>query len=234
MIKQFVKRKTQYTGMPATQPVRDMIDTVRRADLPYVAVDEGDLLYTLAAETPAGRGLEVGCATGSTAVHLLAAMPQGSVVSLDFAHGDHGRSGEKLIAKAGFAARHTLIEEDSARVLPRLEAAGERFDVMFLDGWKTFDHVWIDTFYCARMLKVGGYIMFDDARMKSVRKAISLLERYYQFERLDNYAMIGGTSLRWWHRLTGRDNLPPYVALKKVREIRETPAGRNFEFWADF
>ena len=81
-----------------------------------------------------------------------------------------------MIAKAGFAARHTLIEEDSARVLPRLEAAGERFDVMFLDGWKTFDHVWVDTFYCARMLKVGGYIMFDDARMKAVRKANSLLD----------------------------------------------------------
>ena len=85
MIKQFLKRKTQYNGMPATKAVRDVIDTVRRVGQPYVAVDEGDLLYMLTAETPPGRGLEVGCATGNAAVYLLAAKPEGTVASLGFA-----------------------------------------------------------------------------------------------------------------------------------------------------
>jgi predicted O-methyltransferase YrrM len=233
-MKRFLKRQTQYLGMAETQHIRDLIAEKRHPGWPYCPPDEGDLLHKLASATPAGRGLEIGCATGSTSAYMLDAMPRGTLASVDFAHGDHGRSGEALIARAGFAARHRLIEEDSARVLPRLEAAGERFDIMFLDGWKTFDHVWVDTFYCARMLNVGGYIIFDDARMPAVRKAIALLVNYYKFERVDNYAIVGGTRLRWWHRLTARDNHPPYVALRKNCELNETPAGRKYDFWAKF
>jgi len=234
MLKQFLKRYLQFPGLPETAPLRGHIEAARHPGWPYCPPDEGDLLYTLARRTPAGRALEVGCATGSTAIYMLAAMPEGSLTSIDFAHGDHGRSGEALIAAAGQSARHQLVEDNSIDVLPRLFAAGERFDLVFLDGWKTFDHVWVDTFYAAKMLKPGGYMVFDDARMPAVRKCISLLRSHYEFEDIDGYALIGGWRLRLWHALIARTTKPHYVALRKPREIGETPAGRTFDFWADF
>jgi predicted O-methyltransferase YrrM len=234
-MKQILKRQTQYPGAPQTGYLRALIDQDRRPGWPYVTPDEGDLLHWLAAHTPNGRALQIGCATGSTAIYMLAGMPEGSLVSIDFDHGNHDRAGEALIARAGFAPRHRLIEENSIEVLPRLHAAGERFDLIFLDGWKTFDHVWVDTFYCARMLAPGGFIMFDDARMPAVRKCVRLLRAYYLFELLDHYRIIGGARLRLWHMMTTRDLLhPPYLALRKPSEIADTPAGRQFDFWAPF
>ena len=233
-MKRLIKRLTQYPGAPETSGLRRLIDESRHPGWPYCPPDEGDLLHTLAGETPAGRALEIGCATGSTSIYMLSAMPEGHLTSIDFAHGDHGRSGEQLIARGGFASRHTLVERNSIEALPEMFLAGDRYDLIFLDGWKTFDHLWVDTFYCAKMLKVGGYMVFDDARMPATRKAISLLKSHYGFEPLDGYARIGGTALRIWHALISRSLRPHYVALRKPREIAETPAGSIFDFWAPF
>jgi hypothetical protein len=119
-------------------------------------------------------------------------------------------------------------------VLPQLWSAGERYDLVFLDGWKTFDHMWVDTFYCAKMLTVGGFMMFDDARMPAVRKCVALLRTHYGFEGFDTYSLVGGNRQRLWHLLTTKSNLPPYLVLRKAREIEDTPAGSTFDFWSPF
>lgn len=233
-MKQFVKRKIRYPGHDETAEIRRLIDEARHPGWPYCPPDEGDLLYRLAQRAPGTRMLEIGCATGSTSVYMLAGMPGGQLTSIDFAHGDHDRSGEKLIAGGGFADRHTLVERNSIEALPEMFVDGDRFGLIFLDGWKTFDHLWVDTFYCAKMLEVGGYVMFDDARMPAVRKAVSILKSHYGFEPVDGYAMVGGGTLRLWHALIARDPHPHYLALRKPREISETAAGRIFDFWAPF
>lgn len=233
-MKQFVKRKIHYPGRPDTAEIRRLIDQDRHPGWPYCPPDEGDLLYLLAQQAPGTRMLEVGCATGSTSVYMLAGMLDGKLTSIDFAHGDHGRSGEKLIERGGFAGRHTLVERNSIETLPEMFLDGDRFGLIFLDGWKSFDHLWVDTFYCAKMLEVGGYIVFDDARMPAVRKAVSLLKSHYGFEPVDGYAMVGGRALRLWHALISRSAHPHYLALRKPRDISETPAGRIFDFWAPF
>lgn len=125
------------------------------------------------------------------------------------------------------ADRHKLVERASVEVLPEMWTAGSRFDLIFLDGWKTFDHVWVDTFYCARTLEVGGHIMFDDARMAAVRNCISILERYCVFKKLDSYAPVGVWRQRLWHLMTNRTLLPPYVVLSKTCEIPKLPQAAN-------
>ena len=191
-------------------------------------------MYLLAKSAPDQDALEVGFATGSTALYILSGLKSGRLTSIDYAQDEFEREGEKLIRDSGLYSRHKLIEENSIKALPRLYDLERQFNLIFLDGWKTFDHLWVDTFYCARMLKVGGYIIFDDARMPAVRKCISILSRYYQFEVIDNYALVGGYRQRIWHLLSTRSYLPPYVALKKVREIGATDAGRQFDFWKSF
>ena len=49
----------------------------------------------------------------------------------------------------------------------------DQFDLIFIDGWHTFDNVMVDIFYSINLLKPGGYIILDDADFPSVGKAIS-------------------------------------------------------------
>jgi precorrin-6B methylase 2 len=178
----------------------------------------------------ARRSKSAARATGSTALHLLAAMPQGRLTSIDFAHVDHDRTGEKVIAAAGWSARHELIERNSIDVLPELYRSGEQYDVIFLDGWKTIDHLWVDTFYCAKLLRVGGVMVFDDARMASTLKAVKLLKSHYRFEEIDIYREVGGRRLKMWHLLTTRSFNPPTRALRKTIPIEQSPAGLQYDF----
>ncbi len=224
-----------YKGSSATDRIRSEIEKRRRPGWPYVPADEGDILNRFAQLAQASSALEVGCATGSTAAYILAGLGNsGKLTSIDFDQNNHERAGELLVRDLGFADRHILVEKNSDIALPELYAAGNRFGLVFLDGWKTFDHVWIDVYYCARMLEVGGRVVFDDARMPAVRKCVSLLEKYYEFKKVDTYLYVGGWRQRLWHILTTRGILAPYIALEKVMEVEETPAGKDYTFWARF
>jgi predicted O-methyltransferase YrrM len=233
-MKEYIKARTMYRGASETARVRSELEVSAHPGWPYCPPDEGDLLCHLASEIPGQDALQVGLATGSTAAYILAGLGSGKLTSIDYDQDNHERAGEKLMARMGLSHRHELIEANSILALPKLYEAGKRFGLVFLDGWKTFDHVWVDTFYCARMLTRNGYIVFDDARMPAVRKCISLLVRYYGFQKLTTYNHVGGWRQRVWHLLSTRSTLPPYVALRKTVEIEESVAGRQFDFWARF
>ena len=67
---------------------------------------------------------------------------------------------------------YELREEPSEIALPQLLKEGAEFDLAFIDGWHTFDQTLIDMYYANRLVKVGGYIIIDDADWISVSKAI--------------------------------------------------------------
>jgi predicted O-methyltransferase YrrM len=242
MLKNLIRRTAKYTGLEETARIRTAIAAASRPGWPYCPPDEGDLLFRLAqavGENPNMKNdeqnaLEVGFATGSTAAYLLLGLGAGHLTSIDYDQNQYEREGEKLVHSLGFARRHRLIEDNSIRVLPELHASGVRYGLVFLDGWKTFDHMWVDTFYCARMLNRGGFMVFDDARMPAVRKCISLLRGYYQFADVNSYARVGGGKLRLWHALSTRTLRRPYVALQKLVDLDKTEAGRQFDFWKPF
>ena len=234
MLKDLVRRTAKHEGLAETAAIRSALAAARRPGWPSCPDDEGDLLFLLAKSAGPQNALEVGFATGSSAAYMLHGLGAGQLTSIDYDQNQYEREGVKLVASLGFAPRHRLIEDNSIRALPELHASGARFGLVFLDGWKTFDHMWVDTFYCARMLNRGGYMVFDDARMPAVRKCISLLRKYYRFADVDTYARIGGGRLRLWHLLSTRTHLRPYVALQKVVDIDQTEAGKQFDFWTPF
>lgn len=227
-----LKAWTKHLGLMETVRVRRAVDVAHRKGWPYCPGDEGDVLFLLARN--AEDALEIGFATGSTGAYILEGLGRGTLTSVDWRQDEYERAGEQLISRLGQSGRHRLLEADSITVLPELYRQGCRFGLVFLDGWKSFDRIWVDTFYSARMLKEHGFIMFDDARMPAVRKCIRLLMRYYGFRLADNYRLLGGWRLRAWHILSGRSLSRPYVVLEKALEITETDAGKRFDFWRRF
>ena len=234
VLKRALRRALKYRGLPGTGPVRERLALVRRTGWPYCLDDEGDVLFRLAESIGEQDALEIGFATGSSAAYMLSGLTTGRLTSIDYDQDHFEREGEKLVAAMGFTPRHRLIEQDSILALPALNEAGSRFGLVFVDGWKTFDRLWVDTFYCVRMLDRGGYIVFDDAAMPAVCKCISLLKRYYGFGDVDTYPMAGGWKCRMWHVLVTRSWRRPYRALRKTMDLDDTVAGRQFDFWKRF
>ena len=69
-----------------------------------------------------------------------------------------------------------LVEERSEFALPTILTSNEgRFDFIFIDGWHTFDHTILDCFYAIRLLRVGGYLVLDDAHWRSVTRSCGIL-----------------------------------------------------------
>jgi len=229
-IKALVRRLLAYSPDGRTAPVRERLATVSHRGRPYVPDHEGDLIFRLIADAGRPNCLEIGFGTGSTAAYMLAgiaALGEGHVTSIDFSADNFNHLGKALV---GACESHTLIEENSNAVVPRLFGEGRRFDFVFVDGWKTFDHLTMEAYFLARMLTVGGAIMFDDAFMPSVHRVISLLKRFYDFKEVGYRDLGQGARLRLWLALIFRTSRRPYRALIKEHDIERMPVMNDWNF----
>ena len=231
-LKSGLKRSLAYSPLAETEPARSFVERARTPGMPYCPVFEGDLLHALISRHRLKRCLETGFGTGSTAIYMLYAVAPhaGDVVSIDRGANSFNEIGRANLEAAGMAGSHQLIEENSNRAIPRLYLDGERFDLIFVDGWKTFDHLAFEIYQMVRMLNVGGFMVFDDSQLPGVRQAIRLLERFYWFDEI-RYADYGqGLALRIYLALTTRHPVRPYRALRKAVDESAIPATRDWTF----
>jgi predicted O-methyltransferase YrrM len=145
-----------------------------------VTRERGQALGDLVREEKAGRCLETGFALGLSTSFLLEATLSGSlpersegarVVSIDpFQTADWHGSGRRHLREAGAGDLHRCIEKPSEVGLPELIAQGSRFDLAFIDGDHRFEHVFLDVFYCRRLVGPGKLLVLDDDWMPSVKK----------------------------------------------------------------
>ena len=235
-LKDLVKRSLGYEPLADTAKPRQFIKMVRQPGLPYCPDPEGDLLHGLITQHGCNRCLEIGFATGSTAIYMLNALASkgGTLISIDIPTGHMNQTGLSNLKKAEMTDRHRLILENSVTAIPRLFMDGMKFDLIFLDGWKTFDHMAVELFFLTRMLILNGFLVFDDANMPSVYKIIKLMQRYYGYHEID-YARYDQTGrLRLFQILTTRTLRRPYRAIRKVKNEIDLPVTQDWNFFADF
>jgi predicted O-methyltransferase YrrM len=138
---------------------------------------EGRALRERVVQESAGRTIEVGLGYGISALFicdglLAAGNPDGRHVAIDpnqltrFAG-----CGLQLLDDAGVCARVEHLAEESEIALPRLLAAGRRFDFAFVDGNHRFDGVFLDLVYLGRLLEPGSIVMVDDFQLPAVQAA---------------------------------------------------------------
>ncbi len=140
--------------------------------------ERGRVLAQLIADEQAQTCIETGLAYALSSSFLLEGMLKNCtagklprLVSIDpFQTSPFKRAGLIHLEHAGANALHEFYEEPSERVLPRLLENGRRFDAAFIDGDHRFEYVFVDVFYCRRLLPEGGLIVLDDAWMASVQK----------------------------------------------------------------
>jgi predicted O-methyltransferase YrrM len=148
---------------------------------------EGRSLFELiASDAAVEKTLEIGCAYGVSSLHICSAL-SGKVapkhVIIDpFQHSEFRGIGVLNLERAGFDF-FELIESPSEFALPEIaQREAGTFDLVFIDGWHTFDHTLLDLFYANLLVRVGGYVVVDDCNMASVGKAISYLAQYPSYK----------------------------------------------------
>jgi len=148
-------------------PPRDtlMIELEAQAEkenIPIVGPVVGELLYILAAATRAERILELGTATGYSAIYLARACEpvHGSVVTIEN-NGDMAERAQQNFRQAGVADRIEIHVGNALEVLPQLQ---ESFDMIFMDIEK---HDYVKLLPdCRRLLKRGGLLVADNVGFK--------------------------------------------------------------------
>lgn len=186
------------------------------------------------------RTLEIGCAYGLSSLHIADAIKDRAgafhIIVDPFQSTQWKSIGVNNLRRAGFEF-FELHEEPSEFALPSLaQQRAESLDLVFIDGWHTFDHTLLDLYYANRLIRVGGYIVIDDCSWRSVSKAVSYFAKYPCFEFAGGsapkgkrlYANRAAAVLKPFADLVlptklydnyyGRAKYPSMVALKKVAQ----------------
>jgi predicted O-methyltransferase YrrM len=154
----------------------------------HISASEGKFLFDLISGDPSiRRSLEIGCANGLSSLHICAALDGRDAFHTiidPFQSTDWRGAGITNLKRAGLK-NYELLEEFSEFCMPRLTAGQTgKFDLIFIDGWHTFDHTLLDCFYATRLLRVGGYLVIDDTDMPSVSRVVRYIETYPCYERI--------------------------------------------------
>lgn len=150
-----------------------------------------EALYKVVAAQRPSTALEVGHATGTSALAMGAALASrraenARLISIDPGQADGWQDiGRTAMRTAGLDDLHELVEEFDYLALPRLLADGVRLQFAYIDGWHTFDYVLLDFFYIDKMLDEGGVIGFNDCGWPATHKVLRFLCGHRRYSEID-------------------------------------------------
>ena len=178
-----LKAKSRFwpNEMDKETPLYDIAGWAGNPEIISIDGEEADLLRRTLGDPNIKDTLEVGCAFGGSSVVICQAN-RGTHTILDpYQSTDWQNAGVKRLDEIG--ADYKLIEEVSEIAMPDLLRKGRKFDLIFIDGWHTFDQTFLECYYATRLLRVGGYLVVDDTFMMSVRAALDFFRAYdcYKF-----------------------------------------------------
>ncbi len=199
--KQVEDRNPIITELYATKSVL-VGNGTKRTLVDCIDEEEGAFIHDLiSSDASVLKTLEVGCAYGLSSLHICEATkdrPDAWHCILDpFQEDQWAGVGLANLHRAGFNAfEHLALRSEFA--LPKLLAErGEgAFDLIFINGWHTFDHTLIDCFYSTRLLRTGGYLVIDDADIAPVARAIGYFCLYPCYRRFKELAKPKPRTLR--------------------------------------
>lgn len=119
-----------------TPEIKSILEEIRTADTGQLAVSEADgrFLRFLVVSTGATRAVEIGGASGYSAIWLGLGLREtgGSLVTIEY-DPDRARELERNIRRAGLEDTVRVVAGDAFKALPDLPGS---FDLVFLDAWK--------------------------------------------------------------------------------------------------
>ena len=146
---------------------------------------EGKYLFNLIKKNRFKNILEIGMAYGISAMFMVLGLKNNKIddsqlISIDPSQSTYWNSiGLYNIKRIKGEKYHKLMEDKSYIILPKLLEDKRKFNLVFIDGWHTFDYTLIDVFYSILLVEVNGYIIIDDILHPGVMKTIKYIDTNY-------------------------------------------------------
>jgi predicted O-methyltransferase YrrM len=95
---------------------------------------------------------------------------------------------EENIKKIGYD-KLKIINQINYLALPELvkEHSNNKFDLIFIDGWNTFNYTFLEFFYANLLLKVGGCIVMNNANFENFKELNKNIKNNYEFHKKNNH-----------------------------------------------
>lgn len=168
------KRKSKSIGLPEnfyedlTIPKKWRILPVKKA--------AGEFIYNLIKKNKLKKTIESGFGLGVSAAYIISATRSKHIVIDPFYKTEWDSSiAMKNIKKLGFTNFLIYHNNYSYNILPQLYKKGLKLDFAFIDGDHKYDSIFVDYFYMDLMLKNKGFILFDDAWMRTTQLVVSFI-----------------------------------------------------------
>ena len=153
---------------------------------------EAQFLYKTILKNKFKNILEVGMAYGMSALfmtfalkklHIEKKLEKGLLISIDpFQTKQWNKVGLYNIKKAKNQDYHKLIEKTSEEAMPDiLKTYKRKMDLIFIDGFHTFDYTLVDVYYALRLLKINGLLIIDDIKHPGVAKVGKYIDTNFDF-----------------------------------------------------
>ncbi len=210
--------------------------------LSSITVEEGEMLTRLiGGDRSIRRTLEIGCAYGISSLFICESLAGRDGVNhtvldpFQFLHWNG--IGIENLRRAGYHFARVVTEKSEFDLPLMAKQEAGTYDLVFIDGWHSFDQVIVDIYYANLLLRVGGYMVLDDNDVPAVRRAIACLSKYPAYEIVES-VMLGRKKLiktlarpvlnrvpsflwpvnkEWKHRIK-QHLIPTMIALKKVQQ----------------
>lgn len=186
------------------------------------------VLRRLMENIKAERTLEVGLSFGGSALLLASShresghAPKNQHVALDpYQETAWDSTGLMSLERAGLSGYLDYRPVFSSEELPKMLSCGERFGLVYIDGSHLFENVFVDAYFCVRLLTAGGVVAFDDSSNPHVAKVIRFLRSSLSagLQELDLAVYREGKRDRFRYRVARWLGKVQLTAFRRVGEV---------------
>jgi predicted O-methyltransferase YrrM len=195
--------------------INDIKFSYRTDTVSGLTTDDCIYLYNFISNKNIFNVLEIGMADGMSTIAIMKSLLENSnkmnkaisLTSIDpYQKKYWNNNGVNNLKKFNIDEFHTLIEVPDYLALPKLIEEGKKYDLIFIDGQHTFDHVLLNNFYADILLNKTGHIINDDFWMPSIKKVHEYISNNYNhFEISDEkydrfgpiYKKIANKNIPW-------------------------------------
>lgn len=149
----------------------------------YILPTDGNEIFNLIITNKLNKCIQIGMEYGITTIYILFGLSKlklkSNLITIDeYQKSRWNNFGIKLVELNNLTKLHSFYEEPSYIVLPKL-LEKDTYNLVYINGWNTFDYILLCIAYASILLDVDGYIILNNKYSCTINKCIRYMDNNY-------------------------------------------------------